>query len=268
MPAVALRGLANVERPCRRALLVELGEARAREVDLAADLDHLRGVVDRVRDGLDRLQVRGHVLADHPVAARRPADELAVLVEERDRDPVDLRLGDEAELAGRDVEPLQPIVQARLPGAELVRAPGVAEREHRLDVADLREAVGGAAADPLGRRVGGDRAAGRPPRAPAARASGRRTRRRRGSGRRARSSAGRPRRSAPQLGDAPLLRPGAHRRDTSPRSAPSSSMSQSASRSISPWSVSSKWTGVIDTRPSATALRSVPSSSSCEGSKP
>ena len=42
MPAVALRGLAKVERPSDGALLVELGEARAREVDLAADLDQLR----------------------------------------------------------------------------------------------------------------------------------------------------------------------------------------------------------------------------------
>ena len=144
---------------------------------------------------------------------------------------------------------LSRFMQARLPGAELVGAAGVAEREHLLDVADLREAVGGAAADPLGRRVGGDQLRVLLPRARAARASARRTRRRRSSGRRARSSGGRPRRSAARssaraLGVGALIR---RRPCRARRRAPS--RSQSPSRSSSPWSVRSKWIGVIATRP-------------------
>src|SRR5204862_6711897 len=46
------------------------------------------------------------------------------------------------------------IVEARLPGAELVRAAGVGEREHRLEVADLLELLERLAAHPLGRGVG------------------------------------------------------------------------------------------------------------------
>ena len=253
--------------PGRGALLVELGERAARKVDLAADLDSLGRVVDPQWDRPDRAQVLGDVLADHAVAASRPANELAALVEQRDRDPVDLRLGDEAQLPGADVELAQPVVQARLPGPELVRAAGVAQREHRLQVANRLERVDRLAAHPLGRRI---RAA----------------------------QLGVLRLEGPELveqrvvfvvadlgivedvvamvvaGDlaAKLLRPlgrilGAH---PAPVIAASSipSRSQSRSRPRPSRSVRSKCTGVIAIRPRATAARSVPGSSSKEGSKP
>ena len=75
------------------------------------------------------------------------------------------------------------------------------------------------------------------------------------------------------LGDQPAKLGGAfggraHPAVAIPSPAPSASRSQAPSRSSSPWSVRSKWIGVIATRPAATAFRSVPSSSSCEGSKP
>ena len=154
MPAVALRGLANVDSPAEARCSLSSANAPARKVDLAADLDSLGRVVDPQRDRPDRAQVLGHVLADHAVAAGRAADELAALVQQRDRDPVDLRLGDEAQLPGPDVELAQPVVQARLPGPELLRAAGVAQREHRLQVANRLELVDRLAADPLGRRIG------------------------------------------------------------------------------------------------------------------
>ena len=45
------------------------------------------------------------------------------------------------------------LAEPRLPGAQLLLVAGVAEREHRLGVLDLLEAVERRRADPLGRRV-------------------------------------------------------------------------------------------------------------------
>src|SRR5581483_6130180 len=78
---------------------------------------------------------------DDAIAARRPAREAPVLVGERDREAVDLRLGYEAKLARADVERAQAVVQSRLPGAELLGPAGVGEREHRHGVAHLLEAL-------------------------------------------------------------------------------------------------------------------------------
>ena len=140
-------------------------------------------------------------------------------------------------------------MQPLLPGAELVRAAGVAEREHLLDVADLREAVGGAAADPLGRRVGGDQLRVR-------------LLERAQLAHQVVVLVVADRRvvelvvAVVGLGDQPpqlrgALVPAGRRSSEAaiPSPAPSASRSQSASRSISPWSVRSKWIGVIATRP-------------------
>ena len=53
-----------------------------------------------LRNGRDRAQVLGDVLAGHAVAARRADREAPVLVLQRDREPVELRLGDEADRLG------------------------------------------------------------------------------------------------------------------------------------------------------------------------
>ena len=69
---------------------------RARQVDLAANFDpagRTRRCSDE-RDGADGADVGGDVLAAHAVAARRAADQPAVLVGQRDAEAVDLQLGD------------------------------------------------------------------------------------------------------------------------------------------------------------------------------
>src|SRR5215210_201920 len=136
-----------------RPLLVDAGEAGDREVDLTTNLDQLGRILDPQWDRLDRLQVLRDVLADAAVASRRAAREDTVLVGERDREPVDLRLRDVADLAPGDVEALELALHALRPGAELVLVPRVGEREHRLVVGDLLELVERLAADALRRRV-------------------------------------------------------------------------------------------------------------------
>ena len=97
----------------------------------------------------DRAHVGGHVLADLPVAARRAADELPVLVHDRDRDAVDLRLAHVARLAA------QPLDDAVAPGGQLLVVEGVVERQQRRGVAHRREQRGDRdAAHALGRRIG------------------------------------------------------------------------------------------------------------------
>jgi hypothetical protein len=135
--------------------LVEPCEVRQRHVDLTADLEHRRRVLHPHRDRADRAQVVGHVLADLTVAARRAPDEHALVVEQRDRQPVDLRLADVAER--RLLDPLAGEVAAHPlhPGQQLLGRARVGQREHRLLVPDLLEHRDRLGADPLGRRVGG-----------------------------------------------------------------------------------------------------------------
>ena len=269
-------GVARVRErrlPGRGAPLVELGEGGTRHVDLAANLDQLRAVVDPRRDVIDRPQVGRHVLSDHPVAAGRAAHERASAIGQRDREAVDLRLRDEAQLLRLDVQRAQAVVEAGLPGAELLGAAGVRKREHRLRVADLLESVERAPGDALGRGVGRDEL---------------------GMRRLELAQLAYQRvvcvvadlgvvqlvvavvvvcDLAPQLLD-PVSRRGgaldcahgsvrAGRASTAAGKASPSACSSSASRRRSSplRSVRSKWTGVIDTRPSATAVRSVPGSS-------
>ena len=137
------------------AAFVQRLEVGDRQVDLAAHFDQRRGILDAQRDRADRAQVLGDVLADPAVAAGCAADEHAVLVGERDRQAVDLRLARVAELGGADVEPLEVVADAGLPGAQLLLVAGVGEGEHRLGVLDLLEAVEGRRADALGGGVGG-----------------------------------------------------------------------------------------------------------------
>src|SRR4029079_10585207 len=92
-------------------------------------------------------------LADPGGAAGRAADEVPILVGQRDREAVDLRLGHVGDLARLDVEALQEGADPSLPRLELLGAAGIAEREHRLEVLVLLEALDRLAADPLRRRV-------------------------------------------------------------------------------------------------------------------
>ncbi len=144
----------------RRARLVQAFERRERQVGLAADFDH-RGrpltAVERAqaqRDGVDRAQVDGHVLADDTVTARGAPLEQAVAVDQRDRQAVDLRFGDVVHGGiAEAVRGQQPAV-ATVPGAQLVFVAGVGKRQHGLQMAPLVELVERRGADPLCRRVG------------------------------------------------------------------------------------------------------------------
>ena len=124
-----------------RALLVEGGEGRSREVDLAAHLDERRRVLDPERDRLDRAQVLGHALPDLAVAAGGPAGKDPVLVDERDRQAVDLRLRHVLDLLERGPAVRSELPHPRVPGAQLLLVARVGERVHRPQVADRLELV-------------------------------------------------------------------------------------------------------------------------------
>ena len=79
------------------ALRVDPGELGLGHVHLAAGVER-DGLGEARRHGRDRAQVRGHVLAGRAVAARRALDEPAALVAQRDREAVDLELGDVAQV--------------------------------------------------------------------------------------------------------------------------------------------------------------------------
>ena len=130
------RGLAGLG-----ALLVQAGERGERQVHLAADLEQRRRVLDPERYGSDRAQVLGHLLAHLAVAARGPAHEHPVLVDQRDRQAVHLRLGHEADLAQLGALALEVALAAHDPGLELLLVARVRQRQHRLEVANLLELV-------------------------------------------------------------------------------------------------------------------------------
>ena len=89
-----------------------------------------------------------------PLPRVAPTREDAVAVGERDGEAVDLGLDDVAQR--RVVEPprLEQPPVALVPGQQLVLVAGVGQREHRLEVAHLREPLERRGADALRRRVG------------------------------------------------------------------------------------------------------------------
>ena len=82
-----------------------------------------------------------------------PLDEHAVLVDELDREPVELRLGDVGR--PRVLREAEEAADARVELVELRVGLDVPEREHRLAVDDAREPVRGRAGDPARGRVRG-----------------------------------------------------------------------------------------------------------------
>ena len=130
---------------------VELGEAGAAHVDLAADFQQRRRVCESERDGAERLDVGGDVIADLAVAARRSAYECAVFVEQREGDAVNLRLDHIVPDVIRNLAPQEGVeIQQVRAGMGLVQA------HHRRVVADLAEGGKRCAADALRGRVGRD----------------------------------------------------------------------------------------------------------------
>src|ERR687897_584314 len=105
-PAAALRGLAKGGLPPALRPPFGLLEVREPHESLAPRLKHIgRLIVEPVGYGPHCPHVLGHVLADHPVAARRAPREPPVLVAKRDREPVYLELGDVAGLLIRPEKP-------------------------------------------------------------------------------------------------------------------------------------------------------------------
>ena len=163
-PAVA--GVGVERQPGLLPPRVDPGELGLRHVDLAASLQR-RGLGEAIRDRRDRAQVRRHILAGRPIAARRPAHEPPVAVAEADREPVDLELDDVAQLRGRRRCERQPQAPPD-PGverAQLVLAERVRQAEHRAFMPDLGKRAAlverSPRPDPLrgrvGRREGGKR---------------------------------------------------------------------------------------------------------------
>jgi hypothetical protein len=138
-------------------LLVQAREVRQWKVDLAPHLQQrrrplaVRGQGQRNRP--DRPQVLCHVLADLSIAPSRSAGQHSVLVDQRNREPVHLRLGDVFDCGGIQATPLERVVQTLLPGAQLILVAGVAERHHRGRVTDLGEPLQRAPSHALGGRV-------------------------------------------------------------------------------------------------------------------
>ena len=136
-------GVARVDQRLVGMLLVVGGERRAQHHRLAADLDAAAGV-DLVRHAVgQRAHEHGHVVAGRPVAARDRAREPPALVDDRERQAVELG-HDDHRLAGEAVE-------ERL---DLLGLRRLLERQHRPAVAD-RGVQDGRRADLLERvRVG------------------------------------------------------------------------------------------------------------------
>ena len=135
------------------ARLVQLREVRARQVDLAAHLELGGSAGHPQGDRADGPEVLSHVLADLAVAARRAPDEHAVLVEQRDGQPVDLRLAHVVESLGVEAVLLGQGDDSLGPRPQLLLGARIGQRQHRLEVLDGLEALERPAAHALGRRV-------------------------------------------------------------------------------------------------------------------
>ena len=98
-PAAELRGLAKSRSPAAFCRSLSFEEIRLGHVDLAAHLADFRHVaaLELLRHVLERPDIGGDVLALGAVAARGGGDEFAVLVAQRHRQAVDLRLGVEGD---------------------------------------------------------------------------------------------------------------------------------------------------------------------------
>jgi tRNA threonylcarbamoyladenosine modification (KEOPS) complex Pcc1 subunit len=144
-----------------RAFAVDALELVDAQVHLAA---HLHKAWGRIEQGLPRLQAqrdlahraqvgRDH-LAAHPVAARRAHRQDAVLVGQRDRQPVDFQLAGvfNRGLGGE----IQKSLDALVEGDEFLLAEGVVEAQHCLAVRMFGERAQWGRAYPLRRRIGRD----------------------------------------------------------------------------------------------------------------
>ena len=142
----------GLELRCEPARVQAL-EGGDRQHDLPAHRDarrRPRRARERERQARTQLQVRGHVLADAAVAARRAHREHAVLVDEVDARAVQFWLGEVLDGLFAAEQPSDALVES----AQLALVHGVVERQHRYRVRDRGKALGGRFSHALGRRVG------------------------------------------------------------------------------------------------------------------
>ena len=139
------------------AFFVESPEGLERDIALAAHLDQRGriGIVDRERDCPNRADVRRHVLARLAVATRHRPLEQAVAVHQRQRQTIDLWLHDEGRLLCL-TRLAQQLLQADIPGDQLVVVARIGKRQHRQQMAHLTKAARDPARDALRRRIGLD----------------------------------------------------------------------------------------------------------------
>ena len=152
---MALRGFANTGSPRSACSALSFSNACAERMTSPRISSRggiarpLPGRAQAERHAADGPQVRGDVLAGRAVAARRARDERAVLVDQLDRDAVELGLGDVVDRARVAEE----AADARLELLDLVAVHGVVERQHRARCGAPCRSARSARADPLRRRV-------------------------------------------------------------------------------------------------------------------
>jgi hypothetical protein len=149
VPWVRERGLAGL--PHR---LVEALERIVRKQHFAPHLEarRHRGAAEFEWDRANRAEIGGDVFADRAVAAREPAHQDPVLVEERGGGPIELRLGRVLDRAGG----AEPLADPRVELAHLVGGKEGIDRQHRDRVPNLGKVPRHRlAADAMGGRVGG-----------------------------------------------------------------------------------------------------------------
>ncbi len=149
-PGGGVAGIGEQPLPGLALAAVQVGERFEGHEDLAPDLHDVgrRRQFEPSGHRPDGEHVGGDVLTRHAVAPGRRPHEMPPLVDQRDGQPVELRLPDEGHRLGH--EPLQPLA----PRLEIRDVECVIERQHRHQVGDRAE--GGRAPRPLRRRVGGD----------------------------------------------------------------------------------------------------------------
>jgi hypothetical protein len=126
------------------------------QVDLAADLDHLRPALagQPLGDVGNRADVLGDILAHPPVASGRGLDQHATLVADRARQAVDLRLGGVAHgLVGR--QPQEP-PDAGVEVDGFLVGEGVVQAQHGNPMLHRRELLRTGRADPKRWRIVAD----------------------------------------------------------------------------------------------------------------
>ncbi len=136
--------------------LVQRQEILLEHVDFAANFADRGDIapLQLVRNIGQRAHVGGHVLAGEAVAARRTAHQFPILIAQRQRQPVDFRLGDDDRylvIAEFEKTP-HAIDEIR----DILVAESVAEREHRHRMRYFCEAACRRNADLFRRRVPGD----------------------------------------------------------------------------------------------------------------